>query len=162
MQTYMWLLFVCCWEVMNAARIHDKQKLRSFWEEKIVSHSQQMDKELTRMRSSALTRSAPKLSTLVILHHKSVMLGCYSTSSWEWLAQLSFCTKSNSDGQFVLIDITDHWSSASHLNSVCSGQLDKQKQSKKYWNLHHVSMFHQFLQRTYVIFNYICRSILWK
>ncbi|XP_054876820.1 protein FAM240C-like [Poeciliopsis prolifica] len=41
---------------MSAARIHDKQKLRWFWEERIVQHSRQMDQEENRMRSSALTR----------------------------------------------------------------------------------------------------------
>ncbi|XP_068561617.1 protein FAM240C [Cebidichthys violaceus] len=41
---------------MNAARIHDKQKLMSFWERKIVQHSEQMDGEEDRRRSSALAR----------------------------------------------------------------------------------------------------------
>ncbi|XP_040013946.1 protein FAM240B-like [Xiphias gladius] len=41
---------------MNAARIHDKQKLKSFWEQRIVQHSEQMDEEEDRMRSSALER----------------------------------------------------------------------------------------------------------
>ncbi|XP_024859230.1 protein FAM240C-like [Kryptolebias marmoratus] len=41
---------------MSSARVHDKQKLRSFWEQRIVQHSQQMDQEENRMRSSALTR----------------------------------------------------------------------------------------------------------
>ncbi|XP_035523273.1 protein FAM240B [Morone saxatilis] len=41
---------------MNAARIHDKHKLKSFWEQRIVQHSEQMDEEENRMRSSSLTR----------------------------------------------------------------------------------------------------------
>ncbi|XP_069025023.1 protein FAM240B-like [Embiotoca jacksoni] len=41
---------------MNAARIHDKHKLRSFWEQKIVEQGEQMDEEETRRRSSALGR----------------------------------------------------------------------------------------------------------
>ncbi|XP_050928572.1 protein FAM240C-like [Lates calcarifer] len=41
---------------MNAARIHDKQKLRSFWEQRIVQHSEHMNEEENRMRSSALAR----------------------------------------------------------------------------------------------------------
>ncbi|KAM7393327.1 hypothetical protein PAMA_008131 [Pampus argenteus] len=41
---------------MNAARIHDKHKLKSFWEQKIVQHGEQMDEEDSRMRSSALAR----------------------------------------------------------------------------------------------------------
>ncbi|XP_037609169.1 protein FAM240B-like [Sebastes umbrosus] len=41
---------------MNAARIHDKQKLKSFWEQRIVQHSEQMDGEEDRRRSSALAR----------------------------------------------------------------------------------------------------------
>ncbi|XP_054875059.1 protein FAM240B-like [Amphiprion ocellaris] len=41
---------------MNAARIHDKQKLKTFWEQKIVEHSEQMDEEEGRRRSSALAR----------------------------------------------------------------------------------------------------------
>ena len=53
-------LFVSCRQVMmNAARIHDKQKLKSFWEQKIVQHGEQMDDEEDRRRSSALARSAP-------------------------------------------------------------------------------------------------------
>ncbi|KAM8743560.1 uncharacterized protein AB9X84_017880 isoform 1-T2 [Acanthopagrus schlegelii] len=42
--------------VMNAARIHDKQKLKSFWEQRIAQHCEQMDKENNRVRSSSLTR----------------------------------------------------------------------------------------------------------
>ncbi|XP_044000343.1 protein FAM240C-like [Gambusia affinis] len=45
----------CC-QAMSVARIHDKEKLRWFWEQRIVQHSQQMDQEENRMRSSALTR----------------------------------------------------------------------------------------------------------
>ncbi|XP_035464845.1 protein FAM240C-like [Scophthalmus maximus] len=41
---------------MNAARIPDKQKLRSFWEQRIEQHDEQMDDEETRCRSSALAR----------------------------------------------------------------------------------------------------------
>ncbi|CAJ1071086.1 uncharacterized protein LOC117270160 isoform X1 [Xyrichtys novacula] len=43
-------------EVMNVARIHDKQKLRSFWEQRIVQHTESMDEEENRMRSSSLSR----------------------------------------------------------------------------------------------------------
>ncbi|KAL6097307.1 uncharacterized protein ACO6RY_06430 [Pungitius sinensis] len=39
---------------MNAARLHDKQKLVSYWEQKIVQHGEQMDGEEERRRSSAL------------------------------------------------------------------------------------------------------------
>ncbi|XP_029939969.1 protein FAM240C-like [Salarias fasciatus] len=41
---------------MNAARIHDKHKLRSFWEQKIEEHGEQEVEEERRRRSSALTR----------------------------------------------------------------------------------------------------------
>ncbi|KAG7221238.1 hypothetical protein INR49_017455 [Caranx melampygus] len=41
---------------MNAARLHDKQKLRSFWEQRVIKHSEQMDEEEKRTRSSALAR----------------------------------------------------------------------------------------------------------
>ncbi|KAL4005112.1 hypothetical protein ACER0C_004825 [Sarotherodon galilaeus] len=41
---------------MNAARIHDKQKLKSFWEQRIVQHSEQTNDEENRMRTSALAR----------------------------------------------------------------------------------------------------------
>ncbi|CAI5666223.1 unnamed protein product [Oreochromis niloticus] len=41
---------------MNAARIHDKQKLKSFWEQRIVQHSEQTNDEENRMRNSALAR----------------------------------------------------------------------------------------------------------
>ncbi|XP_034048201.1 protein FAM240C [Thalassophryne amazonica] len=41
---------------MNAARIHDKHKLKSFWEQRIIQHSELMDEEENRVRSSALTR----------------------------------------------------------------------------------------------------------
>ncbi|CAJ1071087.1 protein FAM240B-like [Xyrichtys novacula] len=41
---------------MNVARIHDKQKLRSFWEQRIVQHTESMDEEENRMRSSSLSR----------------------------------------------------------------------------------------------------------
>ncbi|KAI3362157.1 hypothetical protein L3Q82_012218 [Scortum barcoo] len=43
--------------VMNAARIHDKHKVKSFWEQRIVQHSEQMDEEEKRRRSSSLTRA---------------------------------------------------------------------------------------------------------
>ncbi|XP_057674331.1 protein FAM240C-like [Corythoichthys intestinalis] len=42
--------------VMNVARIHDKQKLKFFWEQRINKHSQQMVEEESRRKSSALTR----------------------------------------------------------------------------------------------------------
>ncbi|XP_054613581.1 protein FAM240B [Dunckerocampus dactyliophorus] len=42
--------------MMNVARIHDKHKLKSFWEQRIVQHSQQMDEEESRKKTSALTR----------------------------------------------------------------------------------------------------------
>ncbi|KAM4719174.1 uncharacterized protein FYW61_015020 [Anableps anableps] len=48
--------FPSCCQAMSVARIHDKQKLRWFWEQRIVQHSEQMDKEEKRMRSSALSR----------------------------------------------------------------------------------------------------------
>ncbi|KAK5852467.1 hypothetical protein PBY51_023933 [Eleginops maclovinus] len=41
---------------MSTARIHDKHKLRSFWEQRIVQHGEQMDGEEDRRRGSALTR----------------------------------------------------------------------------------------------------------
>ncbi|XP_061657638.1 protein FAM240C-like [Syngnathoides biaculeatus] len=40
----------------NLARIHDKQKLKFFWEQRINRHSQQMVEEESRRKSSALTR----------------------------------------------------------------------------------------------------------
>ncbi|KAF3702362.1 hypothetical protein EXN66_Car018050 [Channa argus] len=42
--------------MMNAARIHDKQKLKSFWEKWIFQQSKHMDEEESRRRSSALAR----------------------------------------------------------------------------------------------------------
>ncbi|XP_054600642.1 protein FAM240C [Nothobranchius furzeri] len=42
--------------MMSAARIHDKLKVQSFWEQKILQHSRQMDEEENRVRSSALAR----------------------------------------------------------------------------------------------------------
>ncbi|KAL2087703.1 hypothetical protein ACEWY4_016531 [Coilia grayii] len=41
---------------MNLARIHDKHKLRNFWEQKIESHSQMMGHEERRMKRSALSK----------------------------------------------------------------------------------------------------------
>ncbi|XP_063068617.1 protein FAM240C-like [Engraulis encrasicolus] len=41
---------------MNLARIHDKHKLRKFWEEKIESHSQMMGHEEVRKKRSALSK----------------------------------------------------------------------------------------------------------
>ncbi|XP_044190279.1 protein FAM240B-like [Thunnus albacares] len=59
---------MCC-QVMNAARIHDKQKLKSFWEQKIIQHGEQMDEEDSRMRSSALARLREEW--LVRLDHRN-------------------------------------------------------------------------------------------
>ncbi|CAB1457506.1 unnamed protein product [Pleuronectes platessa] len=42
--------------VMNTARIHDKQKLKSYWEQRIVQHSEHMGEEENRVGSSALAR----------------------------------------------------------------------------------------------------------
>ncbi|XP_075993491.1 uncharacterized protein LOC142988259 [Genypterus blacodes] len=39
---------------MSAACFHDKQKLKSFWEKRVAQHSELMDEEETRVRSSAL------------------------------------------------------------------------------------------------------------
>lgn len=41
---------------MNLARIHDKQKLKTFWEEKIERHDQMTGNEEARMKSSALSK----------------------------------------------------------------------------------------------------------
>ncbi|CAB1318087.1 unnamed protein product [Coregonus sp. 'balchen'] len=41
---------------MSLARIHDKHKLKKYWEEKIESHSDMMGNEESRMKSSALLR----------------------------------------------------------------------------------------------------------
>ncbi|KAA8584710.1 protein FAM240B [Etheostoma spectabile] len=41
---------------MNTARIHDQQKLKSFWEQKIEQHGEQRDEEEDRRRGSALAR----------------------------------------------------------------------------------------------------------
>ncbi|KAJ4926518.1 hypothetical protein JOQ06_008691 [Pogonophryne albipinna] len=41
---------------MSTARIHDKYKLRSFWEQRIVQHSEQVGGEEARRGGSALTR----------------------------------------------------------------------------------------------------------
>ncbi|XP_066506518.1 protein FAM240B [Hoplias malabaricus] len=41
---------------MNLARIHDKHKLRKFWEQKIERHSQMMGNEEFRMKRSALSK----------------------------------------------------------------------------------------------------------
>lgn len=43
--------------MMNAARIHDKQKLKSYWEQRIFQHSEMVQEEENRMRSSSLARS---------------------------------------------------------------------------------------------------------
>ncbi|KAG7498185.1 hypothetical protein JOB18_000725 [Solea senegalensis] len=42
--------------VMNAARIHDKQKLKSFWEKRIVQHTEHMDDDEKLRGRSALSR----------------------------------------------------------------------------------------------------------
>lgn len=68
-----WTQFVFFCQVMNAARIHDKLKLRSFWERRIVQHSEQMLEEENRMRSSSLTRSAVNLISEDSLHFKYAM-----------------------------------------------------------------------------------------
>lgn len=49
---------VCCGQMMNAALLHDKQKLKSFWEQRISQHGEQMDEEENRRRRSTLCRSA--------------------------------------------------------------------------------------------------------
>ncbi|KAL6472362.1 hypothetical protein MHYP_G00185500 [Metynnis hypsauchen] len=41
---------------MNLARIHDKHKLKKFWEQKIERHSQMMGNEEFRMKRSALSK----------------------------------------------------------------------------------------------------------
>ncbi|XP_026799501.1 protein FAM240C [Pangasianodon hypophthalmus] len=41
---------------MNLARIHDKQKLKKFWEQKIERHHQMTGKEEARMKRSALSK----------------------------------------------------------------------------------------------------------
>ncbi|XP_041936990.1 protein FAM240C-like [Alosa sapidissima] len=41
---------------MNLARIHDKHKLKNFWEQKIENHSQMMGDEDLRMKRSALSK----------------------------------------------------------------------------------------------------------
>lgn len=41
---------------MSLARIHDKHKLKKYWEEKIESHSDIMGSEESRMKSSALSK----------------------------------------------------------------------------------------------------------
>lgn len=58
------LLSISRCQAMNAARIHDKQKVKLFWEQWIVQHSKHMDEEENRTRSSALARSAAELLTL--------------------------------------------------------------------------------------------------
>ncbi|XP_061837036.1 uncharacterized protein [Nerophis lumbriciformis] len=55
--------------MMNTARIHDKHKLKTFWEQKIVQHSQQMDEEESRKKTSALTRLREQW--LVMLDHRN-------------------------------------------------------------------------------------------
>nr|XP_049593202.1 protein FAM240C [Syngnathus scovelli] len=42
--------------MMNTARIHDKQKVKFFWERRINQHIQQMVEEERRGKSSALAR----------------------------------------------------------------------------------------------------------
>ncbi|XP_077354215.1 uncharacterized protein LOC144002670 [Festucalex cinctus] len=42
--------------MMNVAQIHDKQKLKFFWERRINQHIQQVIEEESRRKSSALTR----------------------------------------------------------------------------------------------------------
>ncbi|KAK2823240.1 hypothetical protein Q7C36_019840 [Tachysurus vachellii] len=41
---------------MNLAQIHDKQKLKKFWEQKIERHHQMTGKEEARMKRSALSK----------------------------------------------------------------------------------------------------------
>ncbi|KAJ7986960.1 hypothetical protein DPEC_G00333790 [Dallia pectoralis] len=41
---------------MSLARLHDKHKLRKYWEEKIETHCDMMGNEETRLRNSALSR----------------------------------------------------------------------------------------------------------
>ncbi|KAG7322566.1 hypothetical protein KOW79_013912 [Hemibagrus wyckioides] len=43
-------------EAMNLARIHDKQKLKKFWEQKIERHHQMTGNEEARMKQSALSK----------------------------------------------------------------------------------------------------------
>ncbi|KAF7701011.1 hypothetical protein HF521_002176 [Silurus meridionalis] len=43
-------------QAMNLARIHDKQKLQKFWEQKIERHHQMTGKEEARMKRSALSK----------------------------------------------------------------------------------------------------------
>ncbi|KAK1883433.1 hypothetical protein KUDE01_021762 [Dissostichus eleginoides] len=47
---------------MSTARIHDKYKLRSFWEQRIVQHSEQVGGEEARRGGSALTRSGASVT----------------------------------------------------------------------------------------------------
>lgn len=43
-------------QAMNLARIHDKQKLKKFWEQKIERHHQMTGNEEARMKRSALSK----------------------------------------------------------------------------------------------------------
>lgn len=42
--------------MMNAAKIHDKFLIKSFWEQKIENHSHQIENEDQRMEKSALSK----------------------------------------------------------------------------------------------------------
>lgn len=41
---------------MNAALIHDKLFIKTFWEQKISNHTQMTENEEQRMKNSALTK----------------------------------------------------------------------------------------------------------
>ncbi|XP_035248087.1 protein FAM240C-like [Anguilla anguilla] len=41
---------------MSLARIHDKYRLRKFWEQKIANHGQMVGNEEIRMKRSALSK----------------------------------------------------------------------------------------------------------
>ncbi|XP_072537054.1 protein FAM240B [Salminus brasiliensis] len=41
---------------MNAALIHDKLFIKTFWEQKILNHTQLTDNEEQRMKNSALSK----------------------------------------------------------------------------------------------------------
>lgn len=108
------ICFSLC-QVMNAARIHDKQKLRSFWERRIVQHSEQMLEEENRMRSSSLTRSAVKLLLLLLCCKINVQDVSYSTLKYpnstllNWAKLLFLKWKPNQMQSLWFPHLQPHW-----------------------------------------------------
>ncbi|KAM3600481.1 uncharacterized protein V6R79_024147 [Siganus canaliculatus] len=83
-------------QMMNAARIHDKQKLKSFWEQRIVQHHEQMDEEDSRMRSSSLARFMQKHDVCAAsnIHNQTLCFHVCAVSSFAVFC-MSFASSSS-------------------------------------------------------------------